>query len=166
MTGDTIEDPVDLADDHHSPPLFLQEDSDEGVLDSIPPLENTSDVDGPGPALREPTRKCGRAARGSGPSPRAVDSETGDLLQQGSPQPERSKEPGRPTSISTEDEEKKKMGMTTSYDGFSIYGLTLYLVVTRTSGSTETTESSSGSAGGQAMIKDWIASTQQAVQDV
>ena len=71
-----------------------------------------------------------------------------------------------------EDDEKKKLGMETTYDGFSIYGRILCLVVKRKGGSTGTgtgtargknKEKASGGAGAggqQAMMEEWITSTQ------
>ena len=164
-TGDTIQDPVTVDDDTQSSPLLLHEASDEIELDFVPPVDTISEVDLRGASLQDSGRRRGRAPSGSGPSPRATNPESDSLHQQGSAQPERLMNSSHLASTGTEDE-KKKMGMMTLYDGFSIYGFTLYLVVTRTFGPTGTTDTSSGSAGGQAMIKDWIASTQQAVQDV
>lgn len=60
------------------------------------------------------------------------------------------------------DDDKKKMGMRTTYDGFSIYGRILCLVVKRKGGAKGkgVDSGSGGGAGGQAMMEDWIASTQ------
>lgn len=54
-------------------------------------------------------------------------------------------------------DDKKKMGMNTTYDGFSIYGRILCLVVKRR-GSAKGKERGSGT--GQAVMEEWIASTQ------
>lgn len=62
------------------------------------------------------------------------------------------------TPIHPEDEDdKKKMALNTSYDGFSIYGRILCLVVKRR-GITKGKEPAGGT--GQAMMEEWIASTQ------
>ncbi len=53
--------------------------------------------------------------------------------------------------------DKKKLGMDTTYDGFSIYGRILCLVVKRR-GTAKGKETVGGT--GQAMMEDWIASTQ------
>ena len=55
------------------------------------------------------------------------------------------------------DDDKKKLAMKTTYDGFSIYGRILCLVVKRR-GTTKSKEPTGGS--GQAMMEEWIASTQ------
>lgn len=56
-------------------------------------------------------------------------------------------------------DDKKKMALNTTYDGFSIYGRILCLVVTR-KGTAKGKELAGGA--GQAMMEDWIASTQMA----
>ncbi|KAL8904136.1 MAG: hypothetical protein Q9171_007158 [Xanthocarpia ochracea] len=56
-------------------------------------------------------------------------------------------------------DDKKKLGMKTSYDGFSIYGRILCLVVKRR-GIAKGRDLAGGA--GQAMMEDWIASTQLA----
>ena len=55
------------------------------------------------------------------------------------------------------EDDKKKLGMDTTYDGFSIYGRILCLVVKRR-GAAKGKESSGGA--GQAMMEEWITSTQ------
>ncbi|KAL8782119.1 MAG: hypothetical protein Q9213_005689 [Squamulea squamosa] len=54
-------------------------------------------------------------------------------------------------------DDKKKLGMRTSYDGFSIYGRILCLVVKRR-GNVKGKDLAGGA--GQAMMEEWIASTQ------
>ncbi len=61
-----------------------------------------------------------------------------------------------------EPDDKKKMAMDTSYDGFSIYGRVLCLIVKRrdTKG-----KGRADLIPGQAQIEDWITSTQMPVQE-
>jgi hypothetical protein len=59
-------------------------------------------------------------------------------------------------------DDKKKLGMKTSYDGFSIYGKVLCLVVKRRGG-IGTTKAANG---GEAMMEGWIRSTQMPVEDL
>ncbi|KAL8804303.1 MAG: hypothetical protein Q9182_002668 [Xanthomendoza sp. 2 TL-2023] len=61
------------------------------------------------------------------------------------------------TDEGPEADDKKKLGMKTSYDGFSIYGRILCLVVTRR-GKAKGQDLAGGA--GQAMMEEWIASTQ------
>ena len=77
---------------------------------------------------------------------------------------ESQEEASRP--LAGDDDDKKKMGMNTTYDGFSIYGKILCLVVKRRGGARGRDNRSmgladSGSGGGQAMMEEWISSTQQ-----
>lgn len=55
------------------------------------------------------------------------------------------------------EDDKKKLGMDTTYDGFSIYGRILCLVVKRR-GTVKGKEVAGGA--GQAMMEEWITSTQ------
>ena len=60
------------------------------------------------------------------------------------------------------EDDKKKLSLNTTYDGFSIYGRILCLVVKR-KGTVKGKEAAVGSAGsGQAMMEEWISSTQMA----
>lgn len=65
--------------------------------------------------------------------------------------------PAATTDEDADDEDKKKLGLNTSYDGFSIYGRILCLVVKRR-GKGRGKEAVGGA--GQAMMEEWIASTQ------
>lgn len=56
-----------------------------------------------------------------------------------------------------DDDDKKKMGLNTTYDGFTIYGRILCLVVKRR-GTARGKEMAGGA--GQAMMEEWISSTQ------
>ncbi|KAL8914292.1 MAG: hypothetical protein Q9172_007114 [Xanthocarpia lactea] len=62
-----------------------------------------------------------------------------------------------PMDEDRQNDDKKKLGMKTSYDGFSIYGRILCLVVKRR-GIGKGKDLAGGA--GQAMMEDWIASTQ------
>ena len=60
------------------------------------------------------------------------------------------------------EDDKKKLSLNTTYDGFSIYGRILCLVVKR-KGTVKGKESAGGSAeSGKAMMEEWISSTQMA----
>ncbi|KAL8893354.1 MAG: hypothetical protein Q9192_005352 [Flavoplaca navasiana] len=68
-----------------------------------------------------------------------------------------------PTDEDPQMDDKKKLGMNTSYDGFSIYGRILCLVVKRR-GNTKGKDLAGGV--GQAMMEEWIASTQMAEEQM
>ena len=60
------------------------------------------------------------------------------------------------------EDDKKKLSLNTTYDGFSIYGRILCLVVKR-KGTVKGKEVAVGSAeSGKAMMEEWISSTQMA----
>jgi hypothetical protein len=63
----------------------------------------------------------------------------------------------QPDVVEPENDDKKKLGMKTTYDGFRIHGRILCLVVKR-KGTSRGRELAGG--GGQAMMEEWIASTQ------
>ena len=60
--------------------------------------------------------------------------------------------------MGAEVDDKKKLGFATTYEGFSIYGRILCLVVKRKGGTVKEREQSRGD--GQAMMEEWISSTQ------
>ncbi|KAL8850978.1 MAG: hypothetical protein Q9221_004061 [Calogaya cf. arnoldii] len=68
-----------------------------------------------------------------------------------------------PSDVDPPTDDKKKIGMNTSYDGFSIYGWILCLVVKRR-GNVKGKDPARGV--GQAMMEEWIASTQLAEEQM
>lgn len=75
--------------------------------------------------------------------------------------PDPSNEPHSPAGAEDEAvDEKKKMGLKTSYEGFSIWGWVLCLIVKRKGGSSRRGNLQSGETG-QVLMEEWIASTQQ-----
>ncbi|KAL8647112.1 MAG: hypothetical protein Q9226_006566 [Calogaya cf. arnoldii] len=68
-----------------------------------------------------------------------------------------------PSDVDPPTDDKKKLGMNTSYDGFSIYGRILCLVVKRR-GNVKGKDPARGV--GQAMMEEWIASTQLAEEQM
>lgn len=61
------------------------------------------------------------------------------------------------------DDDKKKLGFKTTYEGFSIWGWVLCLFVERKGGPGQKNAGQEGST--QALMQDWIASTQQQKED-
>lgn len=110
---------------------------------------------------------------GDGPA----DEDSGDPQQEGGPtlflseeseretvgaRPQRAravKEESLNVGAADDDDDKKKLGLNTMYDGFSIYGRILCLVVKRRG--TARGKDPAGGAG-QAMMEEWISSTQAA----
>jgi len=63
-----------------------------------------------------------------------------------------------------QDDDKKKLGFKTTYDGFSIWGWVLCLFVERKGGpGKKSAAATEGNA--QALMQDWITSTQQQKED-
>ena len=148
-------------------PILQEEDEDDGIgLTDIP--------------LANPLRRSKRQRAVSDQDETSVlsdDDETGSTIEISSdteaPQPKRLRR-----RISSEDgdvnrdDDKKKLAMDVSYEGFAIYGRVLCLVVkkreTKKAGqpgySGTTVASSTGGTGhgleGQAMMENWITSTQ------
>ena len=150
MTGiGTREEPIDVGGG--GAPVFVHEEAHEEKdlrLEDIPQAEE--------------------AVLGGSPSRGRDASDEGLFLSDGSEDggsqsQERPSRKGKEKQGSKEQanahDDKKKMALNTMYDGFSIHGRILCLVVTR-KGPTKGKEW--GGGAGQAMMEDWIASTQMA----
>lgn len=62
-----------------------------------------------------------------------------------------------------DEDDKKKLGFKTTYEGFSIWGWVLCLLVTRKGG---TSKKKTENNAGQALMEEWISSTQQQEEDI
>lgn len=132
-------------------PVIAREESDENMLDlkDIPLAADDEDDE-----AFETMRTRPKRGRRIQPD----DDDDGDGLfvdgENEEPLPKRVKE----TAMVDRDgqEDKKKMAMDTSYDGFSIYGRVLCLVVKKR----DTGKAKDRMSGGQAMMEEWITSTQ------
>ena len=159
MTG-TSEVPIQVPDEPTTAPVIVREKSDEaeGKVDlaDIPAAEDAAGDERDRGTSREKRRR--RSSDGLFVSD---DEEEGGFQTQRTPASKRKKRDGEgnPTGwqkVDVEDD-KKKMGLNTSYEGFSIYGRILCLVVKRR-GVVRGKQAASGA--GQAMMEGWIASTQ------
>ena len=152
LTGDTDDTAIDVED---IPPI-MRENSDEVEVNiqDLPVAEGSqletddlfvSDDDGP--------RRSKRARAAT-----IIDSDE-EFILSGERPSKRAKD--KTPAIREEADDKKKMAMRTTYDGFSIYGRVLCLVIKRKDkrGNTQTP------TGGQAMMEDWISSTQMPPED-
>ncbi|KIW30550.1 uncharacterized protein PV07_06288 [Cladophialophora immunda] len=70
---------------------------------------------------------------------------------------------GRNLDTEGEGDDKKKLGFTTTYEGFNIWGWVLCLFVERKGGPSKKTSGLPGSS--QALMQDWIQSTQDQKDD-
>ncbi|KAK3393831.1 hypothetical protein B0H63DRAFT_29594 [Podospora didyma] len=195
LTGDTREAAIDVDDaaiqettgtDDMDVPI-LSEDQDAIDLADIPAMDETTDS--PGPANRSSKRRRrggvddGEEQGGAGHDDAEIetiesDSASDDQLFVGqSDSSDNDAEIGPPAKrlkqkavgTAEEQDEKKKLAMDISYDGFAIYGRVLCLVVKRrgTVGSrggaaltTNIHQSQTAQPGGQAKMENWIISTQ------
>lgn len=179
LTGNTNDEPIDLehpeSDDafevlnkvpisNRDTPIILREESDdEGGLDQIPTADEVI-----GESEGESTRRSKRQRT----TREDVDNDSGDSLFEEEDsdsdvelRPSKKSKKGKDTDMIIEDEEggasedKKKMAMETRYDGFSIYGRVLCLIIKpRNPGKGRGRPGFGG--GGSAMMEDWIRSTQ------
>ncbi|KAL3418117.1 hypothetical protein PVAG01_09832 [Phlyctema vagabunda] len=142
LMGATNDAPIDVED---VPELRREESEEETTaLDDIPAISDQEDD------LFIPESNPQKRTRVL-----SEDSETSTGLQ---PPPKKKKDDG----VNMADEDKKKLAMDTTYDGFSIYGRVLCLVVKRKDSGKGKLPSATA---GQAMMEDWIASTQMPPQE-
>jgi len=156
MTG-TSDVPIEVQDD--TVPVIVREESDEQegelILKDIPAAEDVA-----GDEIDHESRQKRRRRSSEGlflPD----NSDDSDFQTQRMPPSKRKKRDGEPDATIGEagnvEDDKKKMALSTSYDGFSIYGRILCLVVKR-KGMVKGKQPAAGA--GQAMMEEWIASTQ------
>ncbi|KAF1841703.1 uncharacterized protein K460DRAFT_344801 [Cucurbitaria berberidis CBS 394.84] len=141
LTTGTSNQPL-MIDEEAMDPIVIRDDEDEEAINladipeadvSSPSNSEGSDLFVPGPGTRRSKTKEGPRAREQG--------EDDDKLQE---------------------DDKKKLGLNTSYDGFSIYGRILCLVVKRRGARNH---AGSGAPSSQAMLENWV-STQAAAEQV
>lgn len=144
--GDTNETAIDVEDT----PLIRREDSEEDAVN----LQDLPDVDEEEPsdsdALFVSEDENPRRSKRSRAATNLTSTSSSDL----EPQTKRRKDAEIPIE---ETDDKKKMAMTTTYEGFSIYGRVLCLVVKRKD---RKGKGPARSEGGQASMESWITSTQ------
>jgi hypothetical protein len=173
-------------------PILREEDDEQSIVNlaQIPAIEDETAAD-PEPTNRRPKRRrrgmTSPLEQGDGGSDVEaiatessadelfVNDEASDQASAGSDAamdqhpPKRRREKAAAVGDTAERDEKKKMAMDISYEGFAIYGRVLCLVVKRRG---DSGSRGGGSAipssgrpqtnrpGGQAMMENWIASTQ------
>lgn len=156
LTGATNDTAIDVED----APAILGEDSEEDGLNlqDLPAAEDTrSETDDLFMSEDEAPRRSKRSRAVIGDTASESEPESSPEFE---PHPKRRKD----TELIPDEEEtdaKKKMAMTTSYDGFSIYGRVLCLVIKRK----DKKGKNPAVGGGQAMMEDFITSTQMPQDD-
>jgi hypothetical protein len=163
LTTGTSDQPVVINEDTADPIVIREEDDDEPInLADIP----AADV--PGEQPKRSTRpRHRRGDREDDPASDHTDSEGSDLFI---PEPTTKKSKRKADTrdndqISDEEphaDDKKKLGLNTSYDGFSIYGRILCLVVKRRG--VRNPAGASGATSSQAMLENWVSTQAVAEQ--
>jgi hypothetical protein len=154
LTGNTNDSAIEVEDG----PVILREESDEGGLDLHDLPEADDDVEDS--LFIEEDAGPRRSKRPRAPTQASLSPESSpdfDPLAEPLSKRRRDKEA---LPADEESDDKKKMAMDTSYDGFAIYGRVLCLVVKRKD---KKGKGPAALAGGQAMMEDWITSTQMPV---
>ena len=145
LTG-TRDEPVEIAD---GMPGLVREESDDEVRIAELPAAGGEEGDGRAAVAKEESGEGLFVSDGD---------EEGEEVSKG-------EETDKDSTMGGDEgggDDKKKLSLNTTYDGFSIYGRILCLVVKR-KGTVKGKEAAVGSAGsGQAMMEEWISSTQMA----
>lgn len=154
LTTGATEQSVDPTGDAEQPIVLREEDDDGAVhLEDIPEASGTA--------------RSNKRARPGSVEMISSDSEADVSAQSGSKstrkRPRRAEQ--RDSDVYAEGavegtDDKKKLGLSTTYEGFSIYGRILCLIVKRKGPRTNTTGSA---APGQQMLENWV-STQAAAE--
>jgi hypothetical protein len=154
-----------IIDDQAAEPILIREEEDEEAINiaDIPEADE----------LREPTRRSAQEKRRAetanhDPVSDASDSEDSTLFVPGE---STKRKKTRPTPTETDanenseevEDDKKKLGLNTSYDGFSIYGRILCLVVKRRG--VRTIGGIAAPASSQQMLENWVSTQAVAEHD-
>jgi hypothetical protein len=144
LLGATNDNPVDLDEPNVVPVLREESDDEVAALNSIP----LADDSGPSRGQRQRATQSDDEFDIDDEEPYAVEDNS---------------DGGDDNPVPQGNDGKKKMAMDVSYEGFSIYGRVLCLVVRKKDRSNQRTtgKGRSGSqTGGQARMENWITSTQ------
>ncbi|OAA68829.1 hypothetical protein ISF_03204 [Cordyceps fumosorosea ARSEF 2679] len=162
LISETNDQPVDV-DAADFAPIRIEEESGEEEnfdLSAIPTADTQNRT----------KRDRDVIADGSGVGDSNADGAAIELDSDGEEEPpsKRIREALGPDSDDDTEEDKKKMAMDVSYEGFAIYGRVLCLVVKRRDGGAKTNQSTStgsSATSGQAKMENWITSTQMPAED-
>lgn len=146
-----------LIQEDATDPIVIAEEEDEVDLADIPEAVKQLPITG----------NAQRKKRGRADINQAVTNDTSDedasALFVADNAPKRSKLSRERDNEELAEDDKKKLSLNTSYDGFSIYGRILCLVVKRRGGRTES--GAAPAASSQQMLENWV-STQAAAEQV
>ncbi|KAH8669613.1 hypothetical protein BGZ60DRAFT_528090 [Tricladium varicosporioides] len=143
LTGSTNDTAIDVDD--VPPPIRVEDSDEEGVnLEDLPEADGNDSL-----FVEEGPRRSKRSRNITN-----IDSSP-ESSPDSQPSAKRKKDGDQPA------EDKKKMAMDTTYDGFSIYGRVLCLVIKRK----DKKGKSPAMLGGRAIMEEWVASTQMPLAD-
>jgi hypothetical protein len=163
LTTGTSDQPVVINEDATEPIVIREEEDDEPInLADIPEAD----------VQQKQSRRSARSTHSKETDDAQAfsnlsDSEGSDLFVP-EPTTKRSKTKVRTSDIDQDadeepqEDDKKKLGLNTSYDGFSIYGRILCLVVKRRGVRNST--GTGGAASSQAMLENWVSTQAVAEQ--
>ncbi|GKU19339.1 unnamed protein product [Fusarium langsethiae] len=157
LIGETDSVPVDV-DDEYRAPVLQEEDEEDANLSDIPVVETTT---------RRSKRQRGMLDPGQDDNEVSEDDETASAIEIDSDTeaPPHKRPRARENDGLDASDDKKKLAMDVSYEGFAIYGQVLCLVVKKRASAAASSSSSGGGGAkgrpeGQAMMENWISSTQ------
>lgn len=131
--GDNSENAIHVHDDEEAPAVLLEEDADEIKLGDIP-----------------------EAATGNTNKRSRDNDEDEHIFVQSEEDEEEEIQPRKKKSkvkdTAPDEDDKKKMGIKTAYEGFSIYGRILCLIVKRKG----VKKNASGNTAGSQMLENWV----------
>ncbi|KAH7256470.1 hypothetical protein BKA59DRAFT_73809 [Fusarium tricinctum] len=156
LIGETDSIPVDV-DDEYRAPVLQEEDDDEVRLADIPIAETTT---------RRSKRQRGMLNPGQDDDEASEEDETASAIEIDSDTeaPPHKRHRAQENDGLDGGDDKKKLAMDVSYEGFAIYGQVLCLVVKkRASAAPSSVGGAKGRPEGQAMMENWISSTQMPV---
>jgi hypothetical protein len=155
MGGANTDTAIRVEDADEIPAVLLEKDAEEVALSDIPEAPTTNS-----------RSKRARADDNDDDDDEHIFVQSEEDDEEEDPTPKRRKKT-KVTDASTaqEDEDKKKLGMKTSYEGFSIYGRILCLIVKRKG----VKKSVGGNTAGTQMLENWVstqADNEGALDDV
>lgn len=138
MGGADAQTAIRVEDGDEVPAVLLEEDDQEVALSDIPDIDTTA-----------ATSRAKRARNAEDENEHIfVQSEDDDKEEEASAPRKK-----RKTKVKdAEEDDKKKLGISTAYEGFSIYGRILCLIVKRKGNK----KSVGGNAAGRQMLENWV----------
>jgi hypothetical protein len=164
LTTGTSDQPVLINEDTTEPIIIREEDDAEAI--SIADIPEKDEL--PGSSRRSARHKRHLDGSEYDAVSDGSESDTSALFVPGRPSKRSKTNQGPAEGVEDDDaleaqDDKKKLGLNTSYDGFSTYGRILCLVVRRRG--VRSAGGSAGPASSQQMLENWVSTQAQAEHD-